>query len=346
MRKLINCYELVTSPENLWNAWLAYRRGKRSRRAVIGFEANLEDNLLNLRNDLLLGHYQHGGYRTFLVRDPKRRVISAPSVSDHIVHQAVHNILYEFYDRTFCFASFSCRDKKGLHLALKFIRRYLNQFRGRKCWVLHGDIQKCFDSINHRILKIIIAERIRCERTLSLLDEIINSYEMGSSVGDKDAHGIPLGNLTSQLFINVYLDALDKYIKEKLRIKRYLRYADDFYIFFDSQKDCFLVSDKIRDFLKNELSLNFPLDHQQINNSRLGVPALGQVFFIEYVKTSSKTFRRMAKKFGGWLEDYRDTKVGVKTLNDSWQSIKGALDKGNNFRYKARLLERLICYER
>jgi len=151
--------------------------------------------------------------------------------------------LYEFYDRNFCFASFSCRDGKGLHLALAFIQKYLRQFRNRHCWVLHGDIKKCFDSISHRILKRVISQRILCDKTLDLLGKIIDSYRV-ESVGDGEPCGIPLGNLTSQLFVNIYLDGLDKYVKEQLKIKRYVRYADDFYIFYETKEECLESSEK------------------------------------------------------------------------------------------------------
>lgn len=343
MKKLINCYQDIISPENIWQAWLSYRKGKRNRQAVSGFEVCLENNLLSLRNDLISGNYQHGGYRCFLVHDPKRRTISAPSVRDHLVHQAVYNILYEFYDQVFCFASFSCRKNKGLYLALNFVQKYLRQFRNRECWVLHGDIKKCFDSINHRILKKIISERICCDKTLHLLWDIIDSYEV-KLAGDKETHGIPLGNLTSQLFINIYLDVLDRYVKEELKIKKYVRYADDFYIFCEIKDDCLVISEKIRNFLINNLCLEFPLDHQEISNSRLGTPGLGYVFFPGYLKISSKTYKRMMIKLKDRLENYNREKVSLKFLNSSWQSFKGVLDYGNNYHCKKNMLCKLAIY--
>jgi len=340
MKKLINCYDETISPENLWRAWLIYRRGKRGRLAVSEFEVELENNLLDLRNDLLGRKYYHGGYRTFLVHDPKRRVISAPSVRDHILHQAVYNILYGFYDRTFCFGSCSCRDGKGLYKAWDFARRYIRQFENNQCWVLHGDIKKCFDSISHNILKKIIRERLLCDGTLAVLDEIINSYEVNNVNGD--SHGIPLGNLTSQLFINIYLDKLDKYAKDELRIKRYLRYADDFYIFCESKDECVNIANNIRNFLKNKLSLDFPLDHQQIENTFSGVTILGQTFFPEYIKISAKTYKRMTIKFEQKIENYENKNISQISLNSSWQSFKGVLDYGENYGYKKKMLYK-IC---
>jgi len=304
---------------------------------VSEFDAKLEDNLLELRNDLLCGHYQHGGYQSFFVQDTKKRMISAPSVRDHIVHQAIYNILYKFYDKLFCFASFSCRNNRGLHLALNSIQRYLWQFKNRDCWVLHGDIKKCFDSINHYILKQIISERINCVKTICILDKIINSYSINTF-----GCGIPLGNLTSQLFINIYLNRLDEYVKERLKIKRYIRYADDFYCFCDTKKDCSQIAEDIRNFLKQELSLDFPLDHQQIRHSYSGVPALGQIFFPRYSKTNPRTFKRMMYKFDLRLVDYYNQEISAVSLNSSFQSFKGALKRGENYNYKRGMLNKTL----
>jgi len=151
MISISNCYDLICSPENIWQAWLQYRKGKRTRAEVREFENKLEENLLKLMISLQTGSYLHGGYQKFLVHDPKRRTISAPSVRDHVVHQAIYNVLYPFFDRVFLSCSFSCRKNKGTHLAMKvldkFIRKESKNYR-EDCWILHGDIKKCFDSIN------------------------------------------------------------------------------------------------------------------------------------------------------------------------------------------------------
>lgn len=224
-------FERISSPENLWRAWVVYRRGKRRARVVRIFERHLEEELVSIRTSLLDGTYEHGDYEHFVVHDPKKRTISVPTVRDHVVHQAVMNILAPIYERIFLPMSFSCRKNKGTHRAIALFESFLRaQARShtRRVWILHGDVQKCFDSIDHTILASELGQHIRCEKTRTLLVRIIKSY----------APGIPLGNVTSQLFVNAYLDPLDRFIKYTLRVKRYLRYADDFLLVGDSEAWC------------------------------------------------------------------------------------------------------------
>lgn len=330
MRVLENCYEKITSPENLWAAWLKYRRGKRQRPVVREFEANLENNLIELQDDLLIENYQHGNYYKFLVYDPKQRIISVPSVRDHVVHQAIFNVLYPFFDSVFSPFSFSCRNQKGTVAATNLLSRYLRQMSKNyreDCWVLHGDVKKCFDSVNHESLFKFLDERIKCSQTISLLKNIIGSYRTSES------RGIPLGNLTSQLFINIYLNELDYFVKEKLRVKKYMRYADDFLLAFETKEEAASAAEDIRFFLKEKLSLDFPFDHQEIKNSNGGFEVLGQRFLPFYRYVRGKTFRRLNEKVLSRAENCLPESNGFD-LNASWQSSVGLLKFGNNINKK------------
>jgi retron-type reverse transcriptase len=330
MKILDNCYKAISSPENLWAAWLKYRQGKQNRQAVREFEAKLENNLVELRETLLKENYCHDGYYKFVVHDPKKRMISVPSVKDHLVHRAVFNILYPFFDSCFSPFSFSCRDNKGTLKAVDLLSKYLRQTSGnycRDCWVLHGDIKKCFDSINHEILFNLLGKRIKCFKTLSLLKNIIKSYQIS------EGRGIPLGNLTSQLFINIYLNELDCFVKEKLRVKKYLRYADDFLLVFETKKEALSAAEDIRFFLKKQLQLDFPLDHQEIKALRNGFEVLGQRFLPFYRRIRGGTFHRLSEKVLSRAEKYLFESNGFD-LNASWQSAAGMLKHGNNFNKK------------
>lgn len=325
MKYLINCYAKITSSQNIWLAQLKYRRGKRDRQAVRVFEANLEEELLNIFYDLLDGSYQHGNYSQFIVYDPKKRIISVAPLRDRIVHQAVYNILYPFYEKSFSPFSFSCREKKGTHKAIKFLSCFLRRASlngNRECYILHGDIKKCFDSISQEILMDILKEKFCCPKTIDLLSKIIKSYTPG---------GLPLGNLTSQLFINIYLDKLDKFVKEKLKIKYYLRYADDFLAVSQSKTDCLNCAKKIREFLAEELKLDFPLDHQKIVSAKNGVEVLGYKFFADYFKIRPKTYRRARALFRKRFLYYDREEIGSYALNNSYQSVKGLLKWGRNY---------------
>lgn len=338
MKILKNRFREIISEENLWRAWMIYRRGKRNRPAVREFERNLEDNLSELRRELLSGTYKHGKYFKFIVFDPKRRTISVPTVRDHLVHQAVYNVLYPFFDKCFSPFSFSCRLGKGTHKAVMLLEKYMRQMSQNwrsVCWVLHGDISKCFDSIDHDILIKLLRERINCDKTMNLFKIIIRSYCADGSI----RRGIPLGNLTSQLFVNVYLDGLDRFCKEKLGIKKYARYADDFVILAESIDQCLAIAETIRVWVKEHLALDFPLSHQRVANILSGIEVLGRKFLTGYCKCKTKTRLRSQALFSVRCEQYRQNEIGARTLDASWQSLKGMLKHGNNFGCAKSLLE-------
>src|SRR3989338_9523664 len=347
MITIYNCYKQIVAPENIWRAWLEYRKGKRSRTEVRVFERRLEENLLQLIDDLQRGAYRHGPYQKFLVHDPKKRVISAPSIRDHIVHQAIYNVLYPFFDRVFLPSSFSCRTDKGTHLAVKVLSAYLRQQSlnyARDCWILHGDIKKCFNSIEHETLFRLLTARIYCDRTLTLLREIGNSYSTNTGFGES-LRGIPLGNLTSQLFINIYMHELDVFVKEKLRVKKYLRYADDFILVFERAEECQKTALLTREFIEKSLRLSFPTTHEHITNLARGFEVLGQRFLPFYRVIKPRTFRRSRHKFKLRCQQFAKSECDVNALNASWQSVKGMLKYGNNRQRENDLLNmaNIVC---
>lgn len=342
-------FNKVISPDNVWLAWLKYRRGKNNRQEVRGFERFLEENLLEIIKDLKTGTYKHGGYRKFVVEDPKKRIISAPTIRDHIVHQAVYNILYPHFEKSFSPFSFSCRKNFGTHRAIEAISKYF--LRGslnyrKKCWILHGDIEKCFDSINQRILCELLNLRIPCQRTIKLLKIIIESYDAGKryDIFDFEKRGIPLGNLTSQLFVNVYLDQLDGFVKEQLKAKNYVRYADDFLIIESKKGKCEEHAEKIRKFLKIKLDINFPQDHQRISRITQGIEVLGMKFLPFYRKSRQSTINRSYKLFRKKCLLFVDEKITAQKLNSSWQSIRGMLKWGYNFKSRDKFINFVSLY--
>ena len=351
MLKLKNCYEKICSPENIWLAWTEYRKGKSGCMAAREFERNLEENLLEIIDELNNDSYCHGGYFKFLVYDPKQRIISAPTVKDHIVHQAIYNVLYPFFDRTFSPFSFSCRKKMGTHRAVARIQKYARQASANyheDCWILHGDVKKCFDSINHEILLFLLGKRIHCDRTIALLKKVIISYSVGFTpdMSESERCGIPLGNLTSQLFINIYLHELDFFAKGKLFVKKYVRYADDFILIFQNRRDCEVHADLIKEFLNKKLKLDFPSTHKKIAKLSRGVETLGARFLPFYKKIRTKTYRRSEHLFRQRCQDYAENKIGVDSLNSSWQSLMGMLKYGHNIKLVERLINIANLYAR
>lgn len=263
-------------PESLYASWRRFRRGKRLRKDILVFERHLEDELLPLSADLASGSYVHGDYHRFYVRDPKFRMIHKATARDRVVHQALYDTLLPVFERRFFFDSYSARLKKGTMRAidrlLDFIRK-ANHSDQQEVWVFHGDVEDFFGTISHEILLEKLKKIILDENYFKLCEKIIKSFSCATSTG------LPLGNLTSQLFANVYLHELDYFVKQKLRIRWYVRYNDDFFIPAESREELLDIASKIKQFLYDELKLNLPPHKIKIQPLSRGVDVLGAVVF-------------------------------------------------------------------
>ena len=278
--------------ENLALAWEEFIIGKKKKPDVQEFARNLMDNILALHEDLAKKKYQHGGYEDFFINDPNRRHIHKASVRDRLLHHAVYRKLYPFFDRTFIADSYSCRKKKGMHKALNRFRSFAyraSQNHKRTCWVLKCDIRKFFASIDHKILIRILDAYIPERNIIWLVNNIISSFSAGNQIG----RGMPLGNLTSQLFTNVYMNEFDQFMKHKIKAKYYIRYADDFVILSDNRQWLEKIMLEMKDFLLFNLKLVMHKDKTFIKTLASGVDFLGWVHFSDHRVLRSTTRRRM-----------------------------------------------------
>lgn len=218
MKRYTGIYEQIYDFANLERAYKKARRCKRYRNEVLRYSRNLEENLINLQNHLIWHSYEQGIYRTFYVYEPKKRLISALPFADRVAQHAINNILEPLIDRRFYYHSYACRKEKGMHKASEVLTKWLydETFDGKPLYAIKADIHHYFQSIDHERLKATIRRIIKDEEALALLDKIIDN------VGT-DGKGIPVGNLTSQLFANLYLDRMDKYLKETLHVRHYIK---------------------------------------------------------------------------------------------------------------------------
>ncbi|MFA5124558.1 MAG: reverse transcriptase/maturase family protein [Patescibacteria group bacterium] len=290
--KLSHTFEEIICLDNLLLAWQEFVRGKRNRKDVQEFQLRLMDNLIALHRDLATGAYRHGGYQAFKICDPKSRQIHKASVSDRLVHHAIYRILYPFFDRTFIVDSYSCRLGKGTHKALARFKKFAykaSQNNTHTCWILKGDIRKFFANIDHGILENILAEYIPDKKILGLLDEAIDSFN----------GGLPLGNLTSQLLVNIYMNRFDQFVKHKLKVKYYIRYADDFVIMADDKNYLEKIIPSVDAYLRDKMKLTLHPDKLFIKTLSPGLDFLGWVNFFDHrvFRTASKRrmFRRVRK---------------------------------------------------
>lgn len=286
-------FERLCSLENLFLAWERFRKGKRSRHDVMVFERHLEDNLFLLHDDLANGRFTHGPYHPFTVFDPKQRSIHKANVRDRVVHQAAMNVIDPLFEPRFIFDSYSCRVGKGTHAAVARLRTFLRQAsfnNTRTVYALTCDIRKFFASVDHGILADLLRLRIGDERILRLLGNIIGSFS------DAPGKGIPLGNLTSQLFANVYLHELDRFVKHELRLRHYLRYCDDFVSLAASPADAQAKATRINSFLSERLKLTLHPGKVVVRTWTQGIDFVGYVLLPHATVLRTKTAKRMLRR--------------------------------------------------
>jgi len=284
-------YEDIISVENLLAAWREFLKGKRRKRDVREFQYQLADNILSLHRDLVSQTYRHGGYYAFNISDPKPRNIHKALVRDRLLHHALYRKLYPFFDKTFISNSYSCRKYKGTHRAVRAFKRYIAR-AGRNdtktVWVLKCDIKKFFASVDQRVLFEILQKRIQDANILRLAGLVVESFS--STVPGK---GLPLGNLTSQLLVNVYMNEFDQFMKHKLKAKYYIRYADDFVVLSGNKKELEQTLRYIVVFLRDKLKLRLHPNKVSISTIASGVDFLGWVHFPDHRVLRAMTKRRM-----------------------------------------------------
>ncbi|OIO48764.1 MAG: hypothetical protein AUJ34_02440 [Parcubacteria group bacterium CG1_02_41_12] len=292
--QLSHRFEDIISVDNLLEAWHEFSRGKRKRKDVQDFAFLLMDNIFSLHNDLASGAYRHGGYHAFRIADPKPRDIHKASVRDRMLHHAVYRILYPFFDKTFIADSFSCRVGKGTHMALNRFKEFgyqVSRNHTKTCWVLKGDIKKFFANIDHDVLAGVLGTYISDRNIVCLLANIIGSFNF-----IQPGAGLPLGNLTSQLFVNVYMNEFDQFVKHMLKAKYYIRYADDFVILSEDRNWMESQIMLIRKFLQERLKLAIHEDKIFVRTLSSGVDWLGWIHFSDHRVLRTATKRRMIKR--------------------------------------------------
>lgn len=285
---------------------------------------NLEDNLFQLHTELKDKTYIHSPYTAFYVNDPKLRHIHKASVRDRVLHHAVFRVLYPVFDPHFVHDSYSCRIGKGTHRAVNRLKKFLVQAshnNSRLIYALKCDVRKFFDSIDQNILLELIYQRIHDERTLQLIQQIIGSFEKSPGVG------LPLGNVTSQLFANIYLNELDQFIKHQLKAKHYLRYCDDFIILGYNPETLKETVNQIDSFLQKCLKLYLHPNKIIIRKYRQGIDFLGYVILPHHRVLRTKTKSRILKKINESINEH------------SLQSYFGVLSHCSGDKIKQKILK-------
>lgn len=348
MKRYGGLYEQICSFENLAAAAYRARRGKRSRPDVAAFHFEQERRLLELREDLLEKRYQPGAYRSFWIRDPKRRLISAAPYRDRIVHHALCRVIEPVFERCFIHDSYANRVGKGTHKALDRATRLARSHR----YALKCDIEKYFPSIDHQILLERIERKIKCRDTLWLVERIVANSNTQEEVtryfpGDTlfapydRRRGIPIGNLTSQFFANIYLDGFDHYVQERLGCGAYVRFADDFLVFGDDKGRLSGLAAKMEEYL-DSLRLCMHPDKCQVMPVRCGVPFLGWQVYPEHRRLRRATGIRIERRLRELARERRAGRIGFDLVKASVMSWIGHLKHGDTWGLRRRLFAAVV----
>ncbi len=270
MKTYKNLYQEFCSTENIALAFKKAQKRKSKKHYVIEFENNLNENLESLRLELLSNTYKPKPLRTFIIRDPKVRKIRKSYFIDRIVHHAICNILEPIFEKRFIYDSFANRKGKGSLNAIKRFDRFklkVSKNNTKNCYVFKADIKHYFDDVNHNTLINIIRKKVNDERLISLISKVLKNHS--------DTVGMPLGNITSQFFANVYLNELDQFVKNELKVSYYIRYVDDFVILHDNKEILENYKEKIDIFLKEKLQIELHATKSKVLLLERGIPFLG-----------------------------------------------------------------------
>ena len=346
MKTYKNLYRQIYPFGNLYQAFRAARKGKRDRAAVASFEFDLEHNLLALQRELESETYRPGPYTNFYITDPKRRLISAAPFRDRVVHHALCQVIEPIWEARFIPTSFACRVGKGTHRALDQAQAWVRHYH----YAFHGDIVKYFPSIDHQLMRGLLARRLADRQTLGLIDRILKS---GAGILDQEApqvyfpgddlfalnrpRGLPIGNLTSQFWANVYLHELDQFVKQQLRCPAYLRYMDDFVLFANSKADLHAWKAAIAEFLARHLRLVLHPKKSVVFPVKVGLDFCGFVIYPTHRRLRRSGLRRFVRRFRRQRAAYRRGELTLADWQTSVQCWLAHAAHGDTWRLRRRI---------
>ncbi|MBN1137954.1 MAG: RNA-dependent DNA polymerase [Anaerolineae bacterium] len=345
-----NLYPQVYCFENLYLAFVDAARGKRGQPNVAAFEFDLEGNLVQLRDELQAKCYRPGGYESFYIHDPKHRLVSAAPFRDRVVHHALCNVIEPVFERTFIGDSYANRVGRGTHQALDRAQAFSQRYR----YVLQCDVRQYFPAIDLQILRGILARKLADAEVMWLIDQILDSgagvladeYDMVYFPGDdlfaaNRPRGLPVGNLTSQFWANVYLNELDQFVKRELRCGQrrgaYVRYVDDFVLFADSKEQLWAWKEAVQDRLAG-LRLTLHERSSTVYPVRNGIPFLGFRVYATHRRLRRRNGVAFARRYRLYRRMVRRGEMTARQLTRRVQGWVAHAKHGNTYRLRRSLL--------
>lgn len=355
MKRVKNIYEKICDFDNIYNAYLNARKGKRFRDDVLKFSANVEENIIDIQNELLWGTYKVGRYKKFTITDPKKRLIMALQFKDRVVQWAIYQQIAPIFDKGFIYDSYGCRDFKGTHKAVERLQYWLrkNDRKPKKGYYLKLDISKFFYSVDHGILLDILSKKIADKKTLELLSSIINSEDtdFGLPEGfiadyipeetESGEKGLPIGNLTSQMFANIYMNEVDQFCKQKLKIHNYIRYMDDIIILDDNKKRLNLWKNEIELFVNKRLKLRLN-NKTAIRPINMGIEFVGYRIWPTHRKLRKSTVLKMKARFREVQYLYSKGLLDYDEIRSITASYYGLMKHCNSYNLRKKISDTVV----
>lgn len=335
MKTYGDLYPQIYDFDNIHLAYLKARRNKRYKQDVLLFSARLEENLIDIQNRLIWKTYRPSRYKYFTICEPKERLIAALPFFDRVVHHALCNIIEPICERSMIQDSYACRRGQGVLSGVLRTTRFLRDAGRRwgRVYCLKADVTKFFPSIDHEMLKKIIRKRIACPDTLALIDTIIDSTETD--------RGLPIGSLTSQLWANVYLNELDHFVKETLRIKYFIRYMDDFVILHRDKTALGVVLAEIIGFLDERLRLTLNDKTQIFPISPRCIDFLGYRIWPDHRLLRKMNVKRTKRKFKKYSRFYGQDRIDLDDIRPGIVSWLGHAKHADTWRLRKRMFDGL-----
>ncbi len=323
-------FDKIISTESLLYAHRRAFRGKRNSQVAATYNYHHMSRLLEIQQELQDGTYRPLPYRHKEIREPKKRSIEAPAYRDRIVQHAIHNMMSPYYERFFIPGSQACRPGKGIHHAAKLVQHFLRS--DKVLYVCQLDVSKYYPSINHDKLMELIAQRVTDKRLLALLQTIVDSTDSStehdhlfapdSYYHTKGRRGIPIGNLTSQLFANIYLHEVDMYAKQTLKAKYYVRYMDDILLFHEDKAQLRIWQKQMTEFLYEKLYLTVHPHKVRVYPVKHGVSFVGYTIYPHYMKLRGSTVRRFKRRYYRQLRHMVEERIPPAKVQESLTAWK------------------------
>lgn len=339
-------YSQVCNFDNLMDAWINAKKGKTKRRYVKRFQRDLKENLTKLHEELITQTYQPNPLKTFILRDPKTRKISKSAFRDRVVHHAVCKIIIPLFQRSFIYDSHANQIGKGTLKALErfdIFKRKASRNNTRPCYVLKADIKHYFEEVDHAILISLLRKKIKDEKVIWLIQQIIANTSNANRGGGGEREfeitkGMPLGNLTSQFFANVYLNELDQFVKHILKAEHYIRYIDDFVILHESKEQLEEWKSKINDFLKEKLMIELHPSKSHVLMLKSGINFLGFRVFYYHKLIRKSNLKNFDRKFNNLRILFDEEIIGRERALQSLEGWLAYCAHANTHKYRKHIV--------